>query len=299
MKFINRNMKWQALFVAVLFSSIASAQDVKTIGSSPLSLQVYTAAEDSFGVTSVLVSGKEKAILFDAQFTKENAERLAETVVKSGKTLQAIVITHGDPDYYFGLQVLKKYFPDVPVYTMPATYQHILATAQDKLDFWGPKLGSSLSPNVVLPQVYRGTSFELEGHQLQIEGLHDFPNQTFIWIPEIKAVIGGINVIGDTFHVWTADAATVAAKEKWLNVLAYIKALQPTIVIPAHGNAESSRDLRSVDYTAQYLKDYMDAVNQAKDSKALIQLMEKKYPNAKFKTALELGAPVNKGEVKW
>jgi glyoxylase-like metal-dependent hydrolase (beta-lactamase superfamily II) len=41
--------------------------------------------------------------------------KLVEMIKKSGKKLTRIVITSGDPDFYFGLEPLVKAFPDVKV----------------------------------------------------------------------------------------------------------------------------------------------------------------------------------------
>ena len=50
------------------------AQSFKTIETKNLKLQVYNASENSFGVASVIVSGKTDAVLIDAQFTLADAE---------------------------------------------------------------------------------------------------------------------------------------------------------------------------------------------------------------------------------
>src|SRR5437899_2384141 len=99
----------------------ANAQSLKTIEASSLKLQVYNASENSFGVASVIVSGKTETVLIDAQFTLADAEKVAEIIKQSGKKLTAIYVSHGDPDFYFGLEVFKRHFPEVTVYAAPAT----------------------------------------------------------------------------------------------------------------------------------------------------------------------------------
>jgi len=109
----------------------AQAQSFKVIEAGNLKLEVYNASENSFGVASVIVSGKTDAVLIDAQFTLADAERVAQEIKRSGKKLTAIYVSHGDPDFYFGLEVFKKYFPEVTAYASPATTEHIKATAQN------------------------------------------------------------------------------------------------------------------------------------------------------------------------
>ncbi|MNF91161.1 hypothetical protein D3C84_737540 [compost metagenome] len=78
-----------------------------------------------------------------------------------------------------------------------------------------------------MPQVLKENNIELEGQKLEIIGLEEFPNKTFVWIPSIKAVVGGINVFGTTFNLWMADAQTTEARKNWITVLDKITALNP------------------------------------------------------------------------
>lgn len=275
------------------------AQSFKTIETNIFKLQVYNASENSFGVASVIVSGKTDAVLIDAQFTTADAEKVAQEIKTSGKKLTTIYVSHGDPDFYFGLEVFKKYFPEVTVYASPATVEHIKATAQKKLEVWGERLGKNITSNVVLPQVLKGNSIDLEGQKLEIIGLEEFPSKTFVWIPSIKAVVGGINVFGTSFHLWMADAQTTEARKQWISVLDKIESLQPTIVIPAHAKSETAFDLTAVNHTKNYIQFYEEALKSNKTSEALITALKAKYPTLTFDIALQIGAKVNTGEMKW
>ena len=287
------------LTILIFVKMEVQAQGFKKIETSGLALEVYNASENSFGVASVIISGKTDAVLIDAQFTLADATAVAERIEESGKKLTAIYVSHGDPDFYFGLEVFKRYFPGVTVYASPATIEHIKATAQKKLEVWGGRLGDALTSNVVLPQVLKGNSIELEGQKLEIIGLEEFPKRTFVWIPSIKAVVGGINVFGNTFNVWMADAQTPEARQHWISVLDKISALKPEVVIPAHAGDKAAFDLTSVKHTKEYIQFYEEALKTNKTSEALIKAVKAKYPNLTFGIALELGAKVNTGEMKW
>lgn len=275
------------------------AQSFKTIETKNLKLQVYNASENSFGVASVIVSGKTDAVLIDAQFTLAEAEKVAQEIKAGGKKLTTIYVSHGDPDFYFGLEIFKKYFPEVTVYASPATVEHIKATSQKKLEVWGERLGKNITSNVILPQVLKGNSIELEGQKLEIVGLEEFLAETFVWIPSIKAVVGGINVFGTTFHLWMADAQKPSARKSWISILDKITALHPEIVIPAHANSNSPFDIAAVNHTKSYIQFYEEALKTNKTSEALIKALKTKYPALTFETALMIGAKVNTGEMKW
>ncbi|HKO77564.1 MAG TPA: MBL fold metallo-hydrolase [Flavobacterium sp.] len=296
---MKNNISTVFITILILFNMETQAQSFKTIETKDLKLQVYNASENSFGVASVIVSGKTDAVLIDAQFTLGDAEKVAQEIKASGKKLTTIFVSHGDPDFYFGLEVFKKYFPDVTAYASPATVEHIKSTAQKKLEVWGERLGKNITSNVILPQLLKGNSIELEGHKLEIIGLEEFPNKTYVWIPSIKAVVGGINVFGTTFHLWMADAQTAEARKIWISVLDKISALKPEIVIPAHANSNSPFDITAVNHTKSYIQFYEEALKTNKTSEVLITALKAKYPALTFETALQIGAKVNTGEMKW
>ncbi|WP_296150690.1 MBL fold metallo-hydrolase [uncultured Flavobacterium sp.] len=285
--------------ILTLCNMETQAQSFKTIEANNLKLEVYNASENSFGVASVIISGKTDAVLIDAQFTLADAEKVAQEIKNSGRNLKTIYISHTDPDFYFGLEVFKKYFPEVTAYASPATVESIKATAQKKLDVWGERLGKAITSNVVLPQVLKGNSIDLEGQKLEIVGLEEFPSKTFVWIPSIKAVVGGINVFGTTFNLWMADAQTPEARKNWISVLDKIEALHPAIVIPAHANNASPFDISAVKHTKSYIQFYEEALKTNKTSEELIKSIKTKYPKLTFETALQIGAKVNTGEMKW
>lgn len=275
------------------------AQQFKQFQSGNLTLDVFIAAETSFSVTSTIISGKTEAILIDAQFTLAEAEVVAEHIKNSGKKLSLIYISYADPDFYFGLEVFKRYFPEVTVYANDTTIEHIKATSQKKLDVWGGRLGNALTKNVVLPQLLKDGSFELEDEKIEIYGLEEFPSRSFVWIPSIKAVIGSINIFGSNFNLWTADAQTPDARGKWIAILDKITALAPSIVIPAHTDQYSAFDTASAAHTKNYLLFYEEALKANKTSAELIAAIKNHYPDLKFDIALQIGAKVNTGEMKW
>lgn len=274
-------------------------QSFKTIETNNFTLKVYNASENSFGVASVIVTGKTEAVLIDAQFTFADAEKVAQEIKKDGKKLTAIYVSHGDPDFYFGLEIFKKYFPEVTAYASPATIEHIKKTAQKKLEVWGERLGKNITSNVVLPQNLKEDFIELEGEKLEIIGLEEFPSRTFVWIPSVKAAVGGINVFGTSFHLWMADAQTAEARKEWTSVLNKIDNLNPEIVIPAHAKSETPFDISAVKHTRNYIQFYEEALKTNKTSESLTDALKKEYPDLTFETALQIGAKVNTGEMKW
>jgi hypothetical protein len=82
-------------------------------------------------------------------------------------------------------------------------------------------------------------------------------------------------------------------------VLDKIESLQPALVIPAHAKSETAFDLSAVKHTKSYIQFYEEALKTNKTSEALIATLKSKYPTLTFETALQIGAKVNTGEMKW
>ncbi|MGE7959927.1 MBL fold metallo-hydrolase [Pseudomonas sp. NPDC089530] len=265
-----------------------------------LTLDVYNPGTAAiFPVTSVLVSGKQDAILVDAQFGKSQAEQLVQKIRASGKQLTTIYISHGDPDYYFGLDTITQAFPKAKVVASQPTVEHIKATVEGKVAFWGPKMGADVPAKTIVPEVLKGDSLTLEGQKLDIIGLDGKqPDRTFVWIPSIKAVVGGV-VVAENIHVWMADTQTAQSHKDWLTTLDSIAALKPKTVVPGHYLGDSARSLAPVRFTADYIKAFDEETAKAKDSAALIAAMKKRYPDLGEDSSLELSAKVAKGEMKW
>jgi glyoxylase-like metal-dependent hydrolase (beta-lactamase superfamily II) len=265
----------------------------------PLTLKVYNADADSFNVNSVLVMGKTDAVLLDTGFTRADALRITAMILDSHKTLKLIYISQPDPDYYFGVDVLKANFPDVKVVATAPTVQKIEATLPTKLTFWPPKMGSNAPTHVSVPEVLAGNKITLEGQTLEIRGTNDrLPHRSYVWIPSIRAVVGGVNVFAG-LHVWTADAASAEDRAAWSKKLSDIAALQPAVVVPGHSAPGQAQDLSQVAFTQAYLQRWDAELGKATDSAALIAAMKAAYPTAGLGIALDIGAKVGKGEMKW
>ena len=152
---------------------------------------------------------------------------------------------------------------------------------------------------MMLPQVLQGDRIELEGETLQIAGLQSpVPERSYVWIPSIKTVAGGVVVFND-LHVWTADTQTLASRQQWLATLDGIAALQPQTVMPGHFKTGSALSPASIGFTRDYLVRFEAEAAAAANSTALITRMQELYPQAGLKAALDTSAKVAKGEMQW
>jgi glyoxylase-like metal-dependent hydrolase (beta-lactamase superfamily II) len=266
----------------------------------PLTLQPFNPGSGAiFQVASTLVSGERDAVLIDAQFSTLDAARVVELIRSSGKRLTTIYISHGDPDFYFGLETLHTAFPEAKIVASPATVAHIVETKDKKLAYWAPILAAGAPKTVIVPEPLQGDRIDLEGRSLEVIGLDGpTPDRTYLWIPSIRAVVGGIPVMAGE-HVWMADTQTPESHAHWLAQLNQIRARRPERVIPGHYAPDAALDLAAVDFTRDYIRAYDEEAGKAKTSAALIEAMQRRYPGLGAVPSLELSAKVTTGEMRW
>ncbi|MRS88933.1 MBL fold metallo-hydrolase [Enterobacteriaceae bacterium RIT714] len=263
----------------------------------PLTLDTYNPQDKGiFAVSSTLVSGPTEAVLFDAQFSVKDGEQLVEKVRQSGKKLTKIVITSGDPDFYFGLQPLVKAFPNAKVVATQQVVDHIKATKDAKLAFWGPQMKDGAPSELIVPQVIASTTFLVDGEKIDIEQPENYA--AYVWIPSAKAILGGTGVSWG-IHVWTADTQTKASRQQWQATLDDMAAHQPERVIPGHYLGTPPAGTEAIRFTRDYLQHVEQALSAHKDSASVVTAMKKQWPNLAEESSLELSAKVNTGEMKW
>lgn len=281
-----------AASLAIAFGSAHAAQ--------PLTVKVYNADSNSFNVNSTLLVGEKEAMVIDAGFTRADALRIAANVLDSGKQLTTIYVSQADPDYYFGVETLKEFFPKADVVTTPAVLAKLAPKLAGKLAFWGPKMGANAPRKPVLPRALEGNTLTLEGQTIEIRGTQGvLAHRPYAWIPSIKTIAGNIGVFGN-MHVWTADTQTVAERAAWIAQLDEMAALKPELVIPGHMKAGTKLDVSAIGFTKDYLQTFEKNLATNKNSAALINAMKQSYPLVSDGgMSLDIGAKVNTGEMKW
>jgi glyoxylase-like metal-dependent hydrolase (beta-lactamase superfamily II) len=285
--------------VPALTLGVVGADGAGAQAAAPLTLKVYNADGPSFHVNSVVVSGKTEALVIDSGFTRADALRIAANVLDSGKTLKAIFISNADPDFYFGAETLKSLFPQAQVLTTPAVREKIQAKMAGKMAVWAPKMGVNAPKQPIVPDELEGTTLTVDGETIDVRGTTgELAHRPYMWIPSLKAIVGNIAVFGN-LHVWTADTQKPSERQAWFAQLDEMQALKPATVVPGHMAAGTVLDASSIAYTREYLQRFDAEAAKAKNAADLVEAMQKAYPRAGLGIALDIGAKVNKGEMKW
>ena len=247
--------------------------------------------------TATLVAGQNDALLVDAGFTRADGHRLAAAVLDSGKTLTTVFISHGDPDFYFGAEVLADAFPDATFVATPIVIDHIRHSYEGKLKAWAA-LGPNLPTRLVEITSLTG-DLTLEGHRFELKGgPAELPDRHYLWQPEQRAILGGV-LLFQQEHVWVADTPTPADRSAWIDLLDEMAALDPLLVVPGHRLPGTPADASAIAATRDYLLAFEEELGKAADGAALTAALVQRYPDNGMQIAAQIGAKVATGEMTW
>jgi glyoxylase-like metal-dependent hydrolase (beta-lactamase superfamily II) len=242
-----------------------------------LHLQVITSSPEGFSVNSTLVYGDRDAILIDTQFLLSEAHREVAAILESKRNLIAVYVTHPHPDHYFGLAVIKQAFPNARLVALPATVAGMKAGWDTRARFWASEYGGNLPPTgPILPdELPGGTPLVLEGEELRIIGgvVGDAPNNSYVWIPSLKAVVAGDTVFSATHFT------PPKSHYEWFKTLDEIAALQPEIVVPGHQIAGAVNDASTLAFMKRYMEDYEKALASSKSAEEFRAKVKQSYPD--------------------
>lgn len=255
-----------------------------------LQLQVITGSPEGFLVNSTLVSGEKEAVLIDAELTLADGKRVADAVTASKKTLTTVFVTHFHPDHYFGFVSVKEAFPNVKLVALPATVEEIQKTWEAKVKQWKPLFHDAIPAKPLLPEPLTGDSLTVDGVKLEVVGAQqgDSANNSYVWIPSLRAVIAGDIVYDDVFP-WTAET-TPETRKAWAGTLDKLSALNPEIVVPGHQKADHKQAVSNIAFTKSYLAAWDEALATSKKPADLQAKIKAKYPDTALDVIVKIGA---------
>jgi glyoxylase-like metal-dependent hydrolase (beta-lactamase superfamily II) len=267
----------------------------------PLIWRHFPAGEHGFYRAPVLIVGATEAVLIDGGFTYSDGRAVADAVEATGKRLTRIYVSQSDPDYYFSLGQIKAAFPDARVIAASATVAAIRGNVEKKLAIWGPQLkenGPQTLADVVLPEAFDGKTLEVDGATIEIVDAEGLQNRRYLWVPSLQAVLGGVLIFSGV-HVWTADTNGANQRAAWRANLDAIAARKPSIVVAGHMTPTAAADASAINHTKTWLLAFEEELAKAADSAALNAAMKARFPRLGMEVAIDIGAKVATGEMKW
>jgi glyoxylase-like metal-dependent hydrolase (beta-lactamase superfamily II) len=273
---------------------------LNTYGKNSLIVKTFFSDEKGFEVASVIVIGKNDAVLIDAQWTLSNAHRVVAEIQETGKNLTTIYVTHAHPDHYFGLGPIADAFPQARVIALPSVARTINKQFFGKTEYWEEVIGKFNVPRkVVNIEPLEKDYFELEGKRIDIiqEVMGDLKYNTVVWIPSIKTFYGS-DVLFNQAHPFTCEV-TAEERQQWIKELERFEKMGAEVVIPGHQKPGMPFDSSSFTFTKDYLVATDEELARTKDVAGFYYAMVQRFPDANLFISNEMNSAVFKGGRNW
>ena len=264
-----------------------------------LEMAVYTSRTHQLGggrtfspVTSTLFTGRDEAVLVDAQFLADEVDGLASMIERTGRRLSTIFITHGHADHYFGADRLAARFPGARIVATQAVVDYIAANHAREAKTITAMLGEAVVLPTSSPIPLNDLTLRLEDHELQVVsvGQGDIAPSTVLHVPSLATVVSG-DVTYDRIH----QMLGLTGPDDWLRWVASIEAIEallPRVVVSGHRREDMTdyQAARILNETKSYIRDFAEAARLSATADDIVAAMQVGYPEHGNVTTLHFSA---------
>ena len=207
-------------------------------------------------LTATLIAGRESAVLVDPPLSIDQAAAVGDWIAESGKVLQAIYVTHGHGDHWFGAGPLLERFPGAQLHALPGTIAMMKVHGSPKFraGLWDRQFpGVVPATTAVAASPPPGGVIDLEGHDLLAIGVGhtDTDDTTILHVPDLDLVVAG-DVVYNNVHQYLREARGDGI-ERWLAALDVVARLSPAYVVSGHKDKTKSDGAETIEQTREYL----------------------------------------------
>jgi glyoxylase-like metal-dependent hydrolase (beta-lactamase superfamily II) len=255
-------------------------------------LNIERFAGHEANVNAYIIYNATHAVVVDSLRNRAEAAELAGAVRASGRTLQAVFVTHGHPDHYIGSRTLKEAFPSARILVASE------AVKTDTINFstWMHSVGwleqqPQMKPkSAAAPEGfdYAGQIEVLGSDRLSLQGggdleiRSDYPatesgHMTTIFVPDQKTLLTS-DLTYHGVHAWAGQGVLREHVANWVRVLGDLKAKysdSEVVVLPGHGPPS---DPTLFDRMRVYLDDFISAVDGERTDADALARMKRLYP---------------------
>ncbi len=187
-----------------------------------------------------------------------SGQKLAEWIAASGKNLTTIYATHGHGDHFFGVNTIRKGFPNAQF----VATREVIAVMQKQASapvvsaYWKVRFPGQIDSTLVIADELKEGVIELEGEQLVSVplGHTDTDSTTCLHVPSIGLVVAGDSAYNDVhLHLGESNAET---RKDWIAALDIIESLKPAGVVAGHKRPGAADTPNIIEETRKYIRDF-------------------------------------------
>lgn len=243
-------------------------------------------------VNSWIVTNTTHALVIDALRSESEAVELAETVKATGKTLWGVLVTHGHPDHYIGVRILKERFPNARIVVASQVVKDDIIGFSMWMESvgWLEQIPRMKPKSTSVPDGfdYNATIEVLDRSVLELPGggrleiRSDYPaieaaHMTTVYLPQAN-VLFTADIVYNGVHAWAGAGVTRENIANWQKVIAELKvrfAHTGVTLYPGHG---APGGVELLDVIRGYLNDFLAAADVAKSNADMIGRLTSLYP---------------------
>ena len=230
--------------------------------------------------TTTLIYGEREALLVDTFLSDQQTAELADWIAASGRHLSTIYITHGHPDHFFGLKLLRDRFPEARAIATPEVVDAMQAALQPvSVENWRRRFPELIPNSLTVAERLDRPAFKLEGNDIIAVdiGHTDTDHTTCLHVPSIALVIAGDAIYNGT-HPYLVESNHEGLLA-WLAAIDKIEALKPQAVVVGHGPLDPDNAPRHIEETRRYIRDFMRLDAETTTARELYDSMLALYPD--------------------
>jgi glyoxylase-like metal-dependent hydrolase (beta-lactamase superfamily II) len=276
---------------ATILPSPAAGQprqgSIRVTSFGPVKIHSYVSPADGWLVNTQIVEGPTELVIFDGQLLLQYAEEVADYAASLGKPVNRIIISHGHPDHWSGLQILTQRFPSARVYALPGIAEALTARGDAVLTGMRRMFGDRVASKVTIP-----TDTVTDGEQT-IDGVkYDFRSYTdaeselqlTTLLPEQKVLLAFDLVFPARDHLFIVGPNF----DHWIKILDDIKSDRSyeTIITGHDGPA----DRTAFEATRVYLLNAKDAYANHTEAKGYADALKTTFPEREHSEWLDFSS---------
>ncbi|KSV75956.1 hypothetical protein N185_16040 [Sinorhizobium sp. GW3] len=248
--------------------------EIKELGT--VKIHSFLSGPDGLFVNSHIVEGPTSLIIFDGQLLTSYASQFADYVETLKKPVDRIILSHGHPDHWSGLEVLAARFSAAPIYALPGIAEGIEARGEKMLGLMRKVFGDSVAKAPTIPsrQLSEGVTV-IDGIRFEFRKILDAESdlQLLALMPEHNVMFAFDVVFDPNDHAFTVANHF----DHWIEILLDLDKIQGYEVIIIGHNRATNRG--GIIATVEYLKQARKAFAENETPEGYAGQLKQAFPD--------------------